>query len=89
MEATGTRPLEGPELRNLLLELARINVISQSLKYEMEPLSEEEVAAEMKPISAEQMAEDLDEIATLVTRIVLEHLKAQPDEWYAANEQIE
>ncbi|MGK9052238.1 hypothetical protein [Neorhizobium petrolearium] len=69
--------------------MATINAIAHGLKYSLEPLSEEDIAAGAEPLTPEQITEGLDEIATIVTRIVLDHLKAKTDEWYSANDKIE
>ncbi|EUB94845.1 hypothetical protein PMI07_002623 [Rhizobium sp. CF080] len=87
--ANSNRPFEGSALANVLQELAEINVRAMSLKYDLEPLSEEDISMGAEPLGAEQIAEELDHIATIVTRIVLEHLKAEPGEWYEANDKIE
>lgn len=83
------RPFEGTALTEILRDLAAINVIATSLKYDLEPLSDEDRAAGAEPLTPAQITEDLDQIATIVTRIVLEHVKAQTGEWYDANDKIE
>jgi hypothetical protein len=83
------RPFEGQALEAVLKELALINAIASSLQMSLEPLSTEDKAAGAEPLTAEQIKEDLEKVLQLVTGIVLQHIRAEPEEWYAANDKIE
>lgn len=83
------RPMEGWYLRDGLKKLAEICVLADSLKYELEPLSEEDIAAGAEPLTKEQIDQSLGRIAMLATSLALEELKATREEWYAANNKIE
>lgn len=83
------RPMEGLYLRDCLKRLAEISVRADSLRFDLEPLSPEDVAAGAEPLSAEQISKELEDIARLATWIALEDLQATTEEWYAANDSIE
>ncbi len=87
--ANSNRPFEGAALTDILHQLARINVIATSLKYELDPLSDEDEEAGAEPLTPDQIKEELDEIATIVTEIALNHVKAHAEEWIEANDEIE
>ena len=87
--ANSNRPIEGQALTNILHELARVNVTIGSLKFDLEPLAEEDIAAGAEPLTSEQVQEELEKIAQIVTTVAIQHLKADPMEWYAANDMIE
>ncbi|MDQ0324076.1 hypothetical protein QO002_006283 [Pararhizobium capsulatum DSM 1112] len=87
--ANANRPFQGKALAAVLRDLAQINAIALSLKYDLAPLSENDKALGMQPLAPTQISRELEHIAAIVTRIVLEHLKAESNEWYEANDQIE
>lgn len=87
--ANNNRPLEGAALEELLQDLAEINVTAMSLKYDLEPITEEDKALGVEPLTPTEIAQELDHIATIVTRIAMHQLKATADEWVEANDQIE
>ena len=82
------RPLEGSVLAEILHQLASVNVIASNLKFDLDPLSDEEAAAGAVPLTPEQFQSELGRISTIVTMIAIEHLKADPSEWYAANDAV-
>lgn len=82
------RPLEGIALAAILHQLASVNVVASNLKFDLDPLSEEDIAAGAVPLTPEQFQEELGRISTIVTMIAIEHLKVEPSEWYAANDAI-
>lgn len=82
------RPMEGLYLRDGLKKLAEICVLADGLRYSLEPLSAEDIAAGAEPLTPDAMAEDLQRIARLATSLALEEMKATPAEWYEANDKI-
>ena len=87
--ANSNRPIEGQILTDILLELARVNVVASSLMRSLDPPDEEDIAAGAEPLTPDQIKEDLDQICNIVTRIAVVNLKAESGEWYAANDSIE
>ena len=83
------RPMEGWYLRDGLKKLAEICAIADSLRHNLEPLSEEDIAAGAEPLTPEQITPDLERIARLATSLALEELQATTEEWYKANDSIE
>ncbi|WBU61788.1 hypothetical protein [Paracoccus albus] len=83
------RPMEGLYLRDCLKRLAEISVRADSLRHDLEPLGEDDIAAGAEPLTVEQISEELQGIATLATKIALDDLHATNEEWYAANDKIE
>lgn len=83
-----TRSMEGAALEAVLDELARVHAIAGSVKIDMEPLSDEDKEAGAEPLTPEQIQGELERIMVGVTRVVLNHLGASPEEWYAANDKI-
>jgi len=83
------RPLEEEALELLLRELAQVFAIAAGLKDQLEPLSDEDIALGAEPLTKEQIQEDLNQIERKVTAIVLNHLKADRDEWYAAVDTVQ
>lgn len=82
------RPMEGMYLRDGLKRLARICALADGLRLDLEPLSEEDIAAGAEPLTSEQINESLQEIARIATALALEELQATPEEWYAANDSV-
>ena len=82
------RPMEGLYLRDGLKRLAEICVLADSMRYNLEPLSEEDIAAGAEPVTPAQMQDDLRQIARLATLLALEEMQATSEEWYAANDKI-
>lgn len=89
MKADNSRPMEGNALVDVLKELATVTVIADMLRTSLEPLSTEDIAAGAEPLTKEQIQEDLERISLIVTSVALVNLKAEPSEWYAANDSIE
>lgn len=87
--ANSNRPMEGQALQDILKELATVNVLAMSLKMDLDPLDEEDIALGAEPLTPDQIKEELDKIANIVTRIAILNLKAESAEWYAANDSIE
>lgn len=83
------RPWEGMYLRDALKKAALITVLADSLRLNLEPLSEEDIALGAEPLTYEQISEDLRNIARIATSLALEEMQATPEEWYAANDAIE
>lgn len=83
------RPMEGWYLRDGLKKLAEICAIADGLRYSLEPLSEDDIAAGAEPLTPDQIAPDLERIARLATSLALEELQATTEEWYKANDSIE
>lgn len=83
------RAAMGADRAEAIKNLALINVIATSLKLSMEPLTQEDLNAGAEPLTADQIQESMDEICDLVTVIALQQLKAEPEEWISANDQIE
>ena len=83
------RPMEGWYLRDGLKKLAEICAIADSLRHNLEPLSEEDIAAGAEPLTPDQIIPDLERIARIATRLALEEMQATTDEWYKANASIE
>lgn len=83
------RAAMGADRAEAIRNLALINAIASSLKFSMEPLTQEDLDAGAEPINADQIQESMDEICDLVTAIALQQLKAEPEEWISANDQIE
>ncbi len=82
------RPMEGLYLRDALKRLALINAIATSLRYDLEPLTAEEVELGAEPLDREQISEELNRISEVVTSFALEELRAKPDEWLKACDSI-
>ena len=80
--------MEGWYLRDALKRLAEICATADGLRYELEPLSEDDVAAGAEPLTPEQINEALENISRIATRLALEEMQATPEEWYAANDSI-
>jgi hypothetical protein len=83
------RPLNGEALEDILRQLAEISAIAFSLKYELEPLTPEDIQAGAEPLSQGQIQESLDSIQNMITILALNDLKATREEWYAANDGIQ
>jgi hypothetical protein len=83
------RPMEGWYLRDALRKLAEICALSSALRYSLEPLSDEDIAAGAEPLTPEQIIPDLERISRIATSLALEELQATSTEWYAANDSIE
>lgn len=81
--------MEGWYLRDGLKKLAEICAIADSLRRDLEPLSEEDIAAGAEPLTHEQIAPELERIARLATSLALEEMQATTGEWYSANDSIE
>ncbi len=88
MSENARRPMEGWYLRDCLKKLANISAIAYSLKMDLEPLSEEDIAAGAEPLTPEQIQTELEEISRLATSLALDEMKATPEEWYEANDKI-
>ena len=88
MSANSKRPMEGWYLRDGLKKLAEICAIADSLRYDLEPLSDDDIAAGAEPLSHEQIAPELQRIALLATSLALEEMQATREEWYAATDSI-
>lgn len=87
--ANENRPMADHPLRVTLLALARIDALAGSLRLSLEPLSADDVAAGAEPLTKSQIQEELEMISRIVTTIAIEHLQAEPSEWYAAHDAIE
>nr|WP_314089421.1 hypothetical protein [uncultured Shinella sp.] len=85
----GKRPFDGYALHAVLQELATINVLAFGLKHDLEPLSAEDIEAGAEPLTPAQIQDDLEIIQTVVTRIVVEHLRASTEEWVTATDTME
>lgn len=83
------RPFEGQALKDILADLAGIDVLASSLKLDLEPLSEDDRAAGAGAITIATMRTELSRLSTLVTWIAIERLKAESSEWYEAHDSIE
>lgn len=88
MTETSKRPMEGWYLRDCLKKLASISVVADSLRMDLEPLSDEDIAAGAQPLSPEQIQTELEEISRLATSLALDEMKATREEWYEANDKI-
>lgn len=83
------RPMEGWYLRDALKKLALICAHADGLRYELQPLSDQDIAAGAEPLTQEQINEALESIARIATSLALEEMQATKEEWYAANDRIE
>jgi hypothetical protein len=83
------RAVNGHALESLLVELARICVTASGLRMGFEPLSDEDRAAGAEPLTAGQINERLETISRVATVIAVTHLKAEPEEWYAAIDKVD
>ncbi len=83
------RPMEGWYLRDGLKRLATICAIADGMRYSLEPLSDEDIAAGAEPLTPEQMQEELERISMIATQVALEEMQATSEEWYAANSSVE
>ncbi len=83
------RPLSGEAREDILRQLAEISAIAFSLKYELEPLTPEDIQAGAEPLSQGQIQKSLDSIQNMITILALNDLKATREEWYAANDGIQ
>lgn len=82
------RPMEGLYLRNALKKLAEISAIAASMRYSLEPLSEEDIELGAEPLTPDQMMPDLERIFQLASSFALEELQATSTEWHDANDAI-
>ncbi|WP_146620031.1 hypothetical protein [Acuticoccus sediminis] len=88
MTESENRPFEGQALKDILHELARINATAGGLRYSLDPITDEDRKAGAEPLTPEQIQEDLTDIMRVLTGVVVNHLRAKPAEWYAANDEI-
>lgn len=82
------RPMEGLYLRDALKKLAEISAIAESMRYSLDPLSEEDIELGAEPLTPDQMMPDLERIFQLVSSFALEELQATSIEWHDANDAI-
>ena len=82
------RPMEGLYLRDALKKLAEISAVAFSLKCDLEPLTDDDIAHGAEPLSAQQIEAELDRISDLVTMFALDELRATSDEWLKASDSI-
>lgn len=80
--------LTGETLTAVLDQLALICVTADTLKMDLEPLSDEDRASGAEPLSLEQIQQSLASISMIATTIAISHLKADSADWYAANDRI-
>ena len=83
------RPWEGMYLRDALKKAALISALADSLRFDLEPLSDEDIALGAEPLTYEQISENLQSIARIATSLALEEMQATREEWCAANDAIE
>jgi ATP phosphoribosyltransferase regulatory subunit HisZ len=81
--------MKGEQLANILDQLAEISAIAFSLKYELEPLTPEDIQAGAEPLSQDQIQGSLDKIQSMITMLAMIDLKATREEWYAANNGVQ
>lgn len=70
--------------------LALVHTLASSLKFSLEDdLTQEDIAAGAEPLTREQIQAELDKICDLAMTIAILNLKAEPEEWLAANDKID
>ncbi|WP_111347642.1 hypothetical protein [Acuticoccus sediminis] len=88
MKNKSKRPIEGEALAEILQELARADMRAVSLRFDLDPLSDEDKRSGAKPLSMREIQDELENISRTITGVALFHLGASRDEWYAAHEDI-